>query len=340
MDITMIPLSAFRTKVNNCIDRYLSLSDRQNISIGLYLKGKGYIVALNDNETALFYDIGSISKTVTAHLILKLFNEKQLDLYSPVSDFLELKGKNYPSVYELLTHTAGYRHLTPLEITLPMLLRHRYSHRNPYEHTTAKSVLQALRRRSKKRTHHYSYSDFSYAILALVAESITDMDFYDLAQDFLHHELRMGRSHVIRETDIASAVYKGNTIPFWHWNRKSPYLAAGGLVSNLEDMLKYVALEIESQQDYIANAHRICQNSFWKRQNVGTCIGWHTYKKSNQLWHVGGVGTFRSSVIFNRKRRLGIVVLGNTKGVGSANVHYIAKMIYSEMKINKVFIPI
>lgn len=44
------------------------------------------------------------------------------------------------------------------------------------------------------------------------------------------------------------------------------------------------------------------------------CIGWHTYKRSNQLWHVGGVGTFRSSIIFNKKCRLGVVVLGSSKG--------------------------
>ena len=51
---------------------------------------------------------------------------------------------------------------------------------------------------------------------------------------------------------------------------------------------------------------------------------------------MGGVGTFRSSVIFNKKRKLGVVVLGNSKGVASANVHYLAKMLYSEMKINKI----
>ena len=36
------------------------------------------------------------------------------------------------------------------------------------------------------------------------------------------------------------------------------------------------------------------------------------------------------------KRKIGVVVLGNSKGVASANVHYLAKMLYSEMKINKI----
>ena len=66
------------------------------------------------------------------------------------------------------------------------------------------------------------------------------------------------------------------------------------------------------------------------------CIGWHTYKKSNQLWHVGGVGTFRTSLILNKRLRLGVAVLGNAKGKASANVQYIAKMLHSELKKNRI----
>lgn len=73
-----------------------------------------------------------------------------------------------------------------------------------------------------------------------------------------------------------------------------------------------------------------------KKSNIMMCFGWHTYKKSNQLWHVGGVGTFRSSIIFNRVKKYGVVVLGNAKGIVGANVHYLAKMLYSEIKIKKI----
>ena len=66
------------------------------------------------------------------------------------------------------------------------------------------------------------------------------------------------------------------------------------------------------------------------------CFGWHTYKKSNQLWHVGGVGTFRSSIILNKKLKLGVAVLGNAKGRATANCHYIAKMLCSELKNKRI----
>jgi len=97
-----------------------------------------------------------------------------------------------------------------------------------------------------------------------------------------------------------------------------------------------VGVQIESDEPYIRDAHRLCPESVSGRSDIVTCLGWHSYKKSNQLWHVGGVGTFRSSIIINRPRKIGVVVLGNSKGRASANVHYLAKMLYSEMKIKKI----
>ena len=35
-------------------------------------------------------------------------------------------------------------------------------------------------------------------------------------------------------------------LPFWVWKKDNPYIAGGGMVSNIEDMLRYIALQIES----------------------------------------------------------------------------------------------
>jgi hypothetical protein len=99
-------------------------------------------------------------------------------------------------------------------------------------------------------------------------------------------------------------------------------------------MLRYLNLQINLNEKYITDCH--IPQDFKSMSNIIPCLGWHTYKKSNQLWHVGGVGTFRSSIIFNKHKKIGVVVLGNAKGKKSANVHYIAKLIYSEIKRNKV----
>ncbi len=336
MQPIIIHRSALRPKPLDIIDAYLSLSERQSLSIGIYIGGQCYVLGLNENEAVLSYDIGSISKTLTGHLILKLREGGLLDLSAPVSDYLELKQGHYPSLYQLMTHTAGYGHLTPLEITLPRLMRHRYACRNPYEGAGGEAVLRALERRRGDRAGCYHYSDFPYAILALVAEAVAGRPFADQMEDFITSDLGLSHTQLVRGSGLPPAMLGRQSVPYWVWDRRSPYIAAGGICSNLHDMLRYITLQAESTEAYITGGHDICPESFPKSGHIGTTLCWHTYKNSGQLWHVGGVGTFRSSLIVNRRRGLGVAVLGNSKGVSSANVHYLAKMIYSELKLKKV----
>ncbi|MBR5473549.1 MAG: beta-lactamase family protein [Clostridia bacterium] len=338
MELVWVDLNKLRPKVVEKINNYLDLSKHNRLTIGVYKKGRCYVFGEND-QNDLFYDIGSVTKTVTAHLILKLQQENLLDISKTVDNYLPLKKGNYPTIYQLLTHTAGYYHLTPIEVTLPPLMAHGYARKNPYENCTAKTVIKCLERRRFKKTRvRYGYSDFASAILAVVAEEVTKKPFSTLFEDFIHNDLQLNQT--VTQLDVEKrkpiAARGKKVMPFWVWKRNNPYIAGGGMVSNISDVMKYIALQIESDKPHIAVAHKVCESSQIKGDNHLMCIGWHTYKKSNQLWHVGGVGTFRTSIILNKKLKLGVAVLGNAKGRASANAHYIAKMLYSELKNNRI----
>lgn len=338
MEIVFVNLSRLRPKLVERINKYLALSEHNRMTIGIYKSRKCYIFGTAE-ENRLFYDIGSVTKTVTAHLILKLYENKQLDIHKTVDNYLPVKKGNYPTLYQLLTHTAGYHHLTPIEVTLPSLVIHSYARKNPYENCTVKTVIKSLEhRRFIKPKVRYGYSDFASAILAAVAEEVTKTPFSALFADFINNDLGLKETliELSSEKRTPPAAKGKRLLPFWVWKRNNPYIAGGGVVSNIGDVLKYLALQIESEKPYITSAHTVCASSALKNNNHLMCIGWHTYKKSNQLWHVGGVGTFRSSLILNKRLRLGVAVLGNAKGKASANVHYIAKMLYSELKNNRV----
>lgn len=338
--IKILSTEALRQKLLSAIDGYLQICKDNSISVGLYHKGNLYVLSSDENPLNLQYDIGSVSKTITAHLILSLCEKGLIELHKSISEYISLPSGEYPTVYELLTHTAGYGHLTPAEITVPSLLRSGYAKRNIYESCTESTVLKCLSRRKKRtsRRGKYGYSDFSYSVLALIAESVSNQPFASLLETFIDNSLGLAQTTIEADENLRmpKPAKRGHKLRFWKWYRENPYIAGGGLVSTVYDMLKYIKLEIESKERYISGAHKICMSTVSEKRNEACCIGWHTYKKSNQLWHVGGVGTFRSSIIFNKKRGLGVVVLGNAKGIRSANVHYIAKMIYSEMKINKI----
>ena len=339
MDIISLNYTDLRFKIADKIKNYLDLSDNNRLTFGLYCKGRLYVFGNPEEENRYRYDIGSVSKTVTAHLILKLYGEGKLDIQDTVDRFLPLKKGKYPTLYQLLTHTAGYHHLTPIEVTLPQLIISGYARKNPYENCTVKTVIKSLeRRRFFKQRVRYGYSDFTSAILASVAEAVTKKPFSVIFEEFIQKELGLTNTTVneAHEGRTPPAAKGKKILPFWLWKRNNPYIAGGGIVSNIEDVLRYVALQIESDKSYITLAHTICEESELKNNNHLMCIGWHTYKYSNQLWHVGGVGTFRTSIILNKKLKLGVAVLGNAKGKASANSHYIAKMLYSELKNKRI----
>ena len=339
MDIISLNYNDLRFKTAEKIKSYLALSDNNRLTVGLYCKGKLYVFGNPEEENRFRYDIGSVSKTVTAHLILKLYGEGELNINYTADRYLPLKKGKYPTLYQLLTHTAGYHHLTPIEVTLPHLIIGGYARKNPYEDCTVKTVIKSLeRRRFLKPRERYGYSDFASAILAAVAETVTNRSFSEFFEEFIQKDLGLINTTIEADSERRTPpATKGKRIlPFWVWKKDNPYIAGGGMVSNIEDMLRYVALQIESEEPYIASAHNVCERSVLKNDNHLMCIGWHTYKCSNQLLHVGGVGTFRTSIILNKKRKLGVVVLGNAKGKATANSHYIAKMLYSELKNKRI----
>lgn len=338
MERIFLDWNRLRPKAAAKISNYLALSKHNRLTVGLYKDGTAYIFGDAESER-LVYDIGSVTKTVTAHLILKLSENGKLDVHKTVDHYLPLKKGKYPTLYQLLTHTAGYHHLTPVEVTLMPLLSHGYARRNPYENCTVTTVIRCLeRRRFIQPKVRYGYSDFASAILAAVAETVTKTPFSALFEDFVQNDLGLTATRIERTSEQGDppAALGDKLLPFWVWKRENPYIAGGGLVSNIGDVLKYLALQIESDRPYIAAAHTVCEASALKKDNHLMCIGWHTYQKSNQLWHVGGVGTFRTSIILNKRLRLGVAVLGNAKGKASANAHYIAKMLYSELKNNRI----
>ncbi len=60
------------------------------------------------DQTEYRYEIGSITKTMTAALIARAILERKLQLTDTIDTYLELPaGKVYPTIASLLTHTSG-----------------------------------------------------------------------------------------------------------------------------------------------------------------------------------------------------------------------------------------
>lgn len=328
----------FNLKIMKIINDYIGKSKYKNISIGIIIDNKKYKYCFNksgiSNET-FEYQIGSVSKTFTAHLILKYALEKLYNLDSNAGELLGLNG-SYPTIDELLTHRAGYGHFTPIEITMKSLLFHSYCKKNPYEKIKKYDVIKCFKRRKKRKKYYYSYSDFNFAVLAVILETIKKDSFINLMNNFLKNDLNLHNTYVPIKEKLNLYCVKNNKLIFpWRWNGNNPYLAAGGIISNIDDMINYMKIQMNSKEEYINKCHEISDCLKKRKDEILIARGWHAYKSGNHLWHVGGISTHRSSIIISKSRKIGVVVLGNSGGKNKANVHYIAKMIYSYLVRNK-----
>lgn len=325
-------------KVNNAINEHLKISDNYCISIGVISKDKTdyyNITSKGIDKNIYSFDIGSISKLFTAHLVMKCVEEGVICLDDTVDKYIELKPKAYPTIRELLSHCSGFNFLSPLQITIPSYLTRRHCKRNIYEDVTISDVKKILNRKKYKNKKTYSYSDFNYAILGVALSNVLNKTIEELLIDFIKNDLKLQDTNISYNIDKNLCGYiKNRKIKSWEWNKENPYIAAGGITTTVDDMLKFISIQINSNSNYIKNCH--IPQDYKSMTNVRPCLGCHTYKKSNQLWHVGGVGTFRSSIIINKTKRVGIIVLGNGRGKNKANVHYICKLIYGEIKRNKI----
>lgn len=85
------------------------------ITVGIIKDGQASFTVYGENAQILpaenhIYEIGSLTKTLTADLIEKAASEGRISLDATIDAYLPLsEGKSYPTVKELLTHTSGYR---------------------------------------------------------------------------------------------------------------------------------------------------------------------------------------------------------------------------------------
>ena len=200
-------------KVINSINEYLKLSKNYVLTIGVYIKGKtDFLVFENGNisKTNIYnYDLGSISKTFTAHLILNLVEEGKLNFEAKIDEYLNLKSGNYPTIKDLLLNEAGYHYFYPIKYTIKSLLKNGYAKSNVYFGLNNEIVLKNIKN-NFKNTKKFKYSDFSYAILALIIEKTLNISFDDALSEFLNTKLNLEETNISYKSIHNLNCYKMN----------------------------------------------------------------------------------------------------------------------------------
>lgn len=318
-------LSALDILVENTFKSYASKLNTAGFSIALI--NDSLVCSYNYGETKLgnktlpnaqtLYEIGSITKTFTAASLVSWLNNQDINTsissYLPNSLTSHLSLNNTPiSFKHLLSHTSGFPRI-PNDLPDNEDPYNGYDSTKVYNYITANNLLRTpgTLPLSEQQAFNF-YSNFAYGLAGIILERNLNQNLNAIFGNFIFSNLGMSNTTFSNIESVNNKAYphnKKNTGSYWHF---SGLAGAGGLKSNLSDMVKYAKAQINATNGSIFQK---CQEPVVQingKDYFG--LGWEFYyTKSNKKITVkdGGTGGFTAFLAFDRTSKKAIVALFN-----------------------------
>lgn len=283
------------------------------ITVGILKDGEASYTVYGENGAVLptrvhTYEIGSLTKTLTASLVCQAVREGKLALDEPVDSYLELgREGHYPSMRSLLTHTSGYKPYYFEGVMIGNFLRGR----NDFYGIGDSMVQKKLSEKAPAdKAYPFRYSNFGYAALGLLLEKAYGTEYTMLFDAYCREQL--GLAH----TKISDG--SGDLGNCWDWMPGDTYLAAGGAVSDIEDMLAYAGWLLEESADPDGCTAKLCEvggtPESYRAMGIrmdAVAYGWILDEENGFIWHNGGTGSYNCYLGVSPQNRCAVVVLSN-----------------------------
>lgn len=285
-----------------------------------------------DDRTA--FEIGSVTKTMTAALLAERIAQGKLSLDDPLAKLLPADArvpafeKRPITLAHLVTHTSGL-------VSFPPSWRPARPD-NPYASLTTNDLFGALAATQLAQAPgtNWQYSNFAMMLLSLGLARDAGTGFEALLAERLFAPLGMRSSFVARKPDgvQVAAGHLPTRRPASPWDFPVDMAGAGGVRSTLPDMVRYVEALLGRRESAITPALLATQKDVLNVGGRRMAMNWIVapVKVANEMrWihlHEGGTGGFSAIVAFDRERGRGVVVLSDTMvistgGLGNLAIH-------------------
>jgi len=274
------------------------------------------------------FEIGSITKVFTSLLLADMIEREELRLSDPIKKFLPksvkvpTKGGKEITLLHLATHTSGLPRLSSNFAPKNM--------NNPYADYTVEQMYEFLSNYTLPRDigAKYEYSNLGGGLLGHILALKAGMDFETLVMTRICGPLKMNSTRIKLSTELQTRMATGHDQTgksVMNWD--IPTLAgAGALRSTANDMLKFVAANLSLAKSDLSpvmqKTHLVRNNTGVPNLEIG--LGWHVLNKygTEIVWHNGGTGGYHSFIGFDKKKRVGVVVLSNsTNDIDDIGLH-------------------
>jgi CubicO group peptidase (beta-lactamase class C family) len=185
--------------------------------------------------------IGSVSKSVTALMVLILVNEGLLDLNATINTYIpqyDGPGKDRATIQQMLTHTSGI----PDHGAIPNLSKKRV--RWIYDSDQYLDLVKETALKFEPGSG-FQYSGIAYNLLAIICEKVAKKTFKELLKEKIFIPLKMHDSSLNSNLDLNPRRAYGYEYYLLEGYKLPSYLSmdhckgSGGILSTVGDMAKF-----------------------------------------------------------------------------------------------------
>jgi CubicO group peptidase (beta-lactamase class C family) len=259
------------------------------------------------------FHIASVSKTFTAMIVLKMWQDKQLEIDSSFTKYFP--EFNYPTVTirQLLNHRSGLPNYVYFMEELGWNKKDTIQNKDVFDCLVQKKA--QLKNIAPSGTR-FSYCNTNYALLALLIEKISGLPYPQYLQQYIFTPLGMKNSFVYttdkEKTVVPSYDWRGELIPM---NHLDAVYGDKNIYSSVSDLLlwdRLLASDLYLQQSILKEAYTPYSNEKPGIRNYG--LGWrmNVYPDSTKLiYHNGWWHGNNSALIRMIPEDVTIIALGN-----------------------------
>ncbi len=267
-----------------------------------------------DADTRL--EIGSITKTLTATLLVAMQRMGRIDLTTPVDGLLPETARLGPqsprpmTLEDLATQRSG---LPRLPWGWAMLAGLYLRPRQPYAWISEDVLLRWLRgRRVRGVGRKCRYSNLGFGLLGLVLARRAQCTYGEALRRHVLDPLGMtatGLSSTAAMPDRQAMPHGPLGFRTPPWNVRA-LEAAGGLHSSLDDMVRWLRANLDLQAPIDASLHAPRADTAAGRR---IALGWQISGSGDAtvVWHNGGTGGSRSLIAFAPAHGIGVIVMSS-----------------------------
>jgi CubicO group peptidase (beta-lactamase class C family) len=246
------------------------------------------------------FEIGSVTKTMTATVLASLAADGALGLDDPIGRWLSAGQHSQITIRQLATHTSG------LSAVAPNRQATQDNPANPWVGYTFERAEEGLRQATVTPGNPWRYSNLGYQLLGLILQRASGTDYPALMTSRLLAPLAMTHSGVGRHGE-------GALLPGHAADRQAPRWehpwGAGGVEATITDLACYANAGLLPPATPLGTAIRLAQTPLLPREDGSRqALGW-VVEDGTVCWHTGGTGGFSSCVMIDHGQGRAVAAL-------------------------------